>query len=173
MDRITLTRPLSRTAHATRVHAAGPLAAAAAALALRGYIAFVWLRFGVAKLRDGWLTSNPLEPLFTTIAAGQLPTTAPGYSWVAKMMVATHADAVLSVAIPFTEIAIGLAMLFNVRPRTAALVACALNVNLLLAGVASFSLDGRMIVLRLLLVALLTLAPAVSLHMLAGVVSGR
>ena len=142
----------------------GALAFALASLALRGYLASVWLRFGIAKLQDGWLSTNPLRPLFTSIAAGQLPTTAPGYASVARLMVATHADAVLSVAIPFAEIAIALALLFNVRPRTAALVACALNMNLLLAGVATFGLDGRMIVLQLLLVAALTLMPSALLH---------
>ncbi len=142
----------------------GALALTLASLGLRGYIALVWLRFGITKLQGGWLTTNPLKPLFTSIAAGQLPTTAPGYASVARLMVATHADALLSVAIPFAEIAIALALLFNVRPRTAALVACALNVNLLLAGVATFSLDGRMIVLQVLLVALLTLLPSALLH---------
>ncbi|MEO7457482.1 MAG: hypothetical protein ABIY52_14550 [Gemmatimonadaceae bacterium] len=144
----------------------GAVAASLAALLLRGYIAFVWVRFGVAKLQGGWLTTNPLKPLFTSIAAGQLPTTAPGYSSVAKLIIGTHADVLLSVAIPFTEIAIGLALLFNVRPRTAALVACALNANLLLAGVATMALDGRMIVLQLVLIALLTLWPGMSLHAL-------
>lgn len=161
MNRTSLAGSLPRFPRNEQLGAAAVLLAS---LALRGYIALVWLRFGIAKLQGGWLTTNPLKPLFTSIAAGQLPTTAPGYAHVAKLIVATHADALLSVAIPFAEIAIALAILFNVRPRTAALVACALNLNLLLAGVATFSLDGRMIVLQLVLVALLTLMPSALLH---------
>ncbi len=129
-----------------------------AALVLRVYLALVWLRFGVAKLEGGWLTTNPLKPLLTLIGAGQLPSTAAGYAPVARVMVATHADALLSVTIPLTEVAIGIALLAGWRVRTVALVACALNVNLLLSGVANWSLDGRMLVLQLLLVCVLTAA---------------
>jgi uncharacterized membrane protein YphA (DoxX/SURF4 family) len=128
-------------------------------IALRVYLALVWLRFGIAKLDGGWLTTNPLRPLLNTVAAGQLPTTAPGYSYVARALVSTHADALLSVLIPCTEIVIGLALLAGVRLRTVALIACALNANLLLAGIASLALDGRMIVLQIILVSLATLAP--------------
>ena len=164
MHRTSLASPLPRTMSGGH---AGTIIATLASLALRGYIAFVWLRFGVTKLQQGWLTTNPMKPLFTMIAAEQLPTTAPGYAWIAKAVVLTHADVLMSVAIPAVEIAIGLALLFNVRPRTAALVACVLNVNLLLAGVATFALDGRMIVLQLVLVALLTLVPGAGLHVLS------
>ena len=127
-------------------------------LSLRLYVGVVWLRFGIAKLTNGWLTSNPLRPLLTTIAAHQLPTTAPGYSFVAHTLVAIHADAFLSVAIPVTEILIALALLTGRSVRLMALVACALNANLLLAGVASVALDVRMIVLQLVLIALVTFA---------------
>ncbi|MEO8623209.1 MAG: hypothetical protein ABI625_19185 [bacterium] len=127
--------------------------------ALRAYLAFVWLRFGIMKLQGGWLTTNPLRPLLTLIAAGQLPTSASGYSFVARALVATHADVALSIIIPCTEIAVGLALLAGFRVRTAAAIACALNANLLLAGIASVSLDGRMIVLQIILISLATLAP--------------
>ena len=128
-----------------------------AAFALRAYLAFVWLRFGHAKLEGGWLTTNPLEPLLTMVGAGQLPSTMPGYAPVARMLVSLHGDAVLSIAIPFVEIAIALAFVSGVRMRTAALLACALNANLLMAGVASWSLDGRMMVLQVLLICAATL----------------
>lgn len=130
-----------------------------ATFALRAYVALVWIRFGLAKLQDGWLTTNPLRPLLATIGSGQLPTTAPGYAPMARLMVHLHIDAVLSVAIPIVEVAIAVALLSGRWVRTAALVACALNLNLLLAGVASWSLDGRMIVLQLIIVALATLMP--------------
>ena len=133
-----------------------------AAFALRAYLAFVWLRFGHAKLEGGWLTTNPLEPLLTMVGAGQLPSTMPGYAPVARMLVSLHGDAVLSIAIPFVEIAIALAFVSGVRMRTAALLACALNANLLMAGVASWSLDGRMVVLQLLLICAATLRPSVN-----------
>jgi uncharacterized membrane protein YphA (DoxX/SURF4 family) len=130
-----------------------------ALFALRAYLAFVWLRFGIMKVQGGWLTTNPLRPLLSLIAAGQLPTTVPGYSFVARALVATHTDALLSVIIPCTEIGVGLALLAGVRVRATAVIACALNVNLLLAGIASVSLDGRMIVLQVMLISLATLAP--------------
>ena len=163
MLRSSLAGPVTRDTGELHV-----VAAAIASLALRGYIAFVWLRFGIAKLQGGWLTTNPLKPLFTAVAAGQLPTTMPGYGAVAKVILATHADALLSVIVPFAEIAIGIALLFNIRPRTAALIACVMNVNLLMAGVASFALDGRMVVLQLILIALLTMVPGASLHVLTS-----
>ncbi len=129
----------------------------AASFALRGYLAIIWLRFGLAKLRDGWLTSNPLKPLLTLVGANLLPTTAPGYAPIARLIVSTHADALLAVAIPLTEIAIGAALVSGFRVRTTALIACALNVNLLLSGLASWSLDGRMLLLQAILIAALTL----------------
>jgi uncharacterized membrane protein YphA (DoxX/SURF4 family) len=141
-------------------------------VALRAYLASVWLRFAMMKLQGGWLTTNPLRPLLTSVGAGQIPTTAPGYGFVARMMVATHADALLSVLIPCTEVAIGVALLLGLAPRITALVATALNVNLLLAGIGTFALDGRMIIFQVILVALITLlAPASiveSLKLLAG-----
>ena len=129
-------------------------------VALRLYLAFIWLRFGIAKLAGGWLRTNPLRPLLTAVAGGQIPTTAPGYAWIARAIVGTHMDTVLSIAIPCTELAIAIALLTGLRLCTAALIACALNLNLLLAGVGSVALDGRMLVLQALLVAHATLVPS-------------
>jgi uncharacterized membrane protein YphA (DoxX/SURF4 family) len=130
-------------------------------LALRVYLASVWLRFAVMKLQSGWLTTNPLRPVLSAVAAGQIPTTVPGYTFVAKLIVATHFDAVLSVLIPCTELAIGIALLVGFAPRVTAVVATALNVNLLLAGIGTLVLDGRMILFQVILAALITLlAPA-------------
>src|SRR5438046_2067386 len=77
-------------------------------IALRLYIALVWLRFAATKFESGWLTTNPLRALLTSVAAGQLPTTVPGYHIIAQLLVITHADALLSVLIPFTELALGI-----------------------------------------------------------------
>ena len=126
-------------------------------VALRFYLASVWLRFSIMKFEAGWLTTNPLRPLLTSVAHGQLPTTVPGYHAIARLMVVTHADALLSVLIPCAELAVGLALLIGIAPRVTAFVAIALNLNLLLAGVGTMSLDGRMIVLQIILVALVTL----------------
>ena len=54
------------------------------------------------------MTSNPLHPLLSTIVAHQLPTTAPGYSLIANVLVTQHVDAVLSIAIPCAEVLIAL-----------------------------------------------------------------
>ena len=53
-------------------------------LALRVYLASVWLRFAMMKLQGGWLTTNPLRPVLSAVAAGQVPTTVHGYGFVAR-----------------------------------------------------------------------------------------
>jgi uncharacterized membrane protein YphA (DoxX/SURF4 family) len=157
MHTTTYEYPVYRGAHRLERLATIPV------VALRWYLAWVWLRFAIMKFETGWLTTNPLRPLLQTVAAGQIPTTMPGYELVARVLVATHADAVLSVLIPCAELGVGLALVIGVAPRITALIATGLNVNLLLAGIGTLALDGKMIVLQIILIAIVTLFAPTSL----------
>src|SRR4051794_15684449 len=115
MHSTTYEYPICRASHRLERLATIP------AVALRFYIASVWFRFALLKFQTGWLTTNPLRPLLTSVGAGQIPTTAPGYAFLARMMVASHADVLLSVLIPCMELAVAVAFVFGVAPRITAL----------------------------------------------------
>ena len=120
-------------------------------VAVRLYLGFVWLQFGVGKIQTGWLTRNPLGSLLDAVAAGHTPAPFPFYRPVARLLVETGMDSVLTVAIPLTEVTVGLAFVAGVLLVPAAVTAILLNVNLVLAGIASIHFDGRIIALQLLL----------------------
>lgn len=120
-------------------------------LVLRLYLASVWLQFGVSKMRGGWLDGDGLLGLLTAVAAGQTPAPFPFYARVAGLLVETGMHRVLSVGIPFAEVAVGLAFLTGVLLVPAAIGAILLNLNLVLSGVASIHFDGRIIALQVLL----------------------
>lgn len=120
-------------------------------LVLRLYLASVWLQFGIGKMRGGWLDGDGLHGLLSAVAAGQTPAPFPFYARVAQLLVDTGMDRVLSVAIPFAELAVGLAFLTGVLLVPAAIGAILLNANLILSGVASIHFDGRIIALQVLL----------------------
>jgi uncharacterized membrane protein YphA (DoxX/SURF4 family) len=122
-------------------------------LGLRIYLGMVWMNFGLGKIQAGWLTSNPLRPLLTAVAEGQTATPLDFYTRVAGLMVHTGADAVLSVLIPLAEVAVAISFLSGVLLVPAAIVAIGINVNLILAGIASVHFDGRIIVMQVLLLA--------------------
>lgn len=120
-------------------------------LALRLYLASVWLQFGIGKLRGGWLEGDGLHALLSAVAAGQTPAPFPFYARVAELLLATGMDRMLSVAIPLVEVGVALAFISGVALVPAAVVATLLNVNLVLSGVASIHFDGRIIALQVLL----------------------
>ena len=120
-------------------------------LVLRIYLASVWMQFGLAKLRGGWLRGDALESLLKAVAEGQTPAPFPFYGRVADILVATGMDAVLCILIPIAEVAVATAFLTGVVLVPAAIIAILLNTNLILAGVASIHFDGRIIALQLLL----------------------
>lgn len=120
-------------------------------LVLRLYLASVWLRFGMGKIRGGWLDGDGLQGLLGAVAAGQTPAPFPFYARVAELLVATGMDRVLSVGIPLVEVGVGLAFLTGVLLVPAAIGATLLNVNLVLSGVATLRFDGRIIALQVLL----------------------
>jgi uncharacterized membrane protein YphA (DoxX/SURF4 family) len=137
------------------------LALRAALLGVRLWLALVWWRFGTAKVRDGWLDgwlagqpiqhANPLRPLFQLIAAGQLVTPLGLYKPIAGLLLATHADALLAILIPLTEISLAIGFLVGAAPRWWASAGLFLNCNLMLAAVGSLSVDGPVMALELLL----------------------
>lgn len=145
MPRPRLLRPLARP---FRSRAAWPLW-----LAVRGYLAWVWLSFGTGKVRSGWLTRNPMEGLLEAVAAGHTRAPFGAFRPVARLLLDAGADPVLSVAIPLAEVALGLAFLAGAWVAAAAVAGTLLNLSLLLAGIASLALDGRIILLQLLLLA--------------------
>jgi uncharacterized membrane protein YphA (DoxX/SURF4 family) len=126
-------------------------AIAVAALLVRVYLAWLWFQFGITKLDAGWLTHDPVRGLLTLVAGGQTPMPIPGLSIVAGALLAVHADVLLSVILPFVELALAVSFLTGYYVRSAALVGIAVNASLILGGLASVSFDGRIIVLQALL----------------------
>lgn len=122
-------------------------------LVLRIYLASIWMQFGVAKLRGGWLKGDALEALLQAVADGQTPAPFPFYARVAEFLVATGLDGLVCILIPLAEVAVATAFLTGVMLVPAAICAILLNTNLILAGVASIHFDGRIIALQLLLLA--------------------
>lgn len=120
-------------------------------LVMRLYLASVWLQFGIAKIRGGWLAGEGLHGMLKAVAAGQTPAPFSFYERVAGMLVDTGMHHVLSVVIPLAEVAVGLAFALGVLLVPAAMGATLLNVNLVLSGVASIHFDGRIIALQILL----------------------
>lgn len=122
-------------------------------LVLRIYLASIWMQFGIAKLRGGWLRGDALEALLEAVAEGHTPAPFPFYARVADILVATGMDAVLCILIPLMEVAVASAFLTGVMLVPAAICAILLNLNLIFAGVASVNFDGRIIALQVLLLA--------------------
>lgn len=120
-------------------------------LALRLYLAQVWLQFGAGKIRGGWLRGDGLHDLLSAVAAGHTPAPFRFYERVADLLVSTGMDNVLSVLIPLLEVSVGVAFISGVLLVPAAVAATLLNVNLVLSGVASLRFDGRIIALQVLL----------------------
>jgi uncharacterized membrane protein YphA (DoxX/SURF4 family) len=120
-------------------------------LMLRLYLASIWMNFGVAKIRGGWLRGDALDALLQAVADGHTPTPFPFYNDVARVLVETGMAGVLSVLIPIAEVAVATAFLTGLMLVPAAICAILLNTNLILAGIASINFDGRIIALQVLL----------------------
>ena len=130
---------------------ASPLASPAW-LALRLYLGATWLRFGWSKVEAGWLISNPMRPLLEAIGSGGTAAPLPLYRSVAEQMLAVGLDRLLSVAIPLAELAFATAFFAGVLLVPAAIAACLMNLNLILSGIATWSFDGRVILMQLLII---------------------
>lgn len=140
--------------HRARAVARWPFSSRLAApfwLGLRIYLGSVWLQFGLSKLRAGWLTTNQMGDLLELIARGQTPTPVPQYRSVAELILALNVDRLVSIVIPVLEILFAAAFFAGVLLVPAAVGATLLNLNLILSGIATWSFDGRIIVLQILL----------------------
>lgn len=120
-------------------------------LALRVYLGGVWLQFGLAKLRGGWLAVDAMTPMLRAIAEGHTPAPFAFYREVARLLVEVGAGPVISATLPLAELAVAAAFLGGVWVVPAAMGAILLNTNLILSGIASWSFDGRIIALQLLM----------------------
>ncbi|HJU68288.1 MAG TPA: FAD-dependent oxidoreductase [Gemmatimonadaceae bacterium] len=129
-------------------------ATALLALAMRVYLAFVWIRFGLGKIETGWLTSNPLRPLVDLVAKGYTNALLPIYEPLARWALTLGIDSALSIAFPIIELTIALALITGVALRPMLLVATFINLNLVLSGLAPWTFDSRVIALQLLLLAM-------------------
>ncbi|HVE79572.1 MAG TPA: hypothetical protein VNA89_11945, partial [Gemmatimonadaceae bacterium] len=123
------------------------------AVAVRAYLAYVWLRFGLGKIETGWLTSNPLRPLVRLVADGQSHAWLAVYEPLARWVLDAGADRLLAAAFPLAELAIAAALATGVLVRPAAALATLINLNLVLAGLSPWRFDGRIIALQLALLA--------------------
>lgn len=122
--------------------------------ALRCLLAGVWLRYGIGKIESGWLTSNPLKPLVELVANGYTNAWLPLYEPLSRWALELGLDRFLAVAFPLTELAIAGALLSGVFFRPALLLAAFINLNLILSGLAPWQIDGRIILVELLTLAL-------------------
>jgi uncharacterized membrane protein YphA (DoxX/SURF4 family) len=120
-------------------------------LMLRIYLASIWMQFGIAKIRGGWLRDDGLSALMEAVAEGHTPAPFPFYEGIAGFLVETGLAGLLSLLIPLAEVAIATAFLSGVMLVPAAVCAILINLNLILAGIASINFDGRIIALQVLL----------------------
>ena len=120
-------------------------------LALRLYLGWIWLQFGIDKLQAGWLTKDAIGPLLKLGAEGTLPLPIPIYGRVAALLLDLGVTPLISFAMPLLELAVALAFLSGVLVAPAAIGATLLNINIILSGIGQLAFDGRMIALQLLL----------------------
>ena len=121
-------------------------------LALRLYLGWTWLQFGIDKLQAGWLTKDAIGPMLKLGAEGTLPLPLPIYGQLAAFLLDLGVTPLISFAVPLLELAVGLAFLSGVLIVPAAIGAIVLNLNIILSGIGQFAFDGRIITLQLLLI---------------------
>jgi thiosulfate dehydrogenase [quinone] large subunit len=121
-------------------------------LALRLYLGWVWLQFGVDKLQAGWLTKDAIGPMLKLGVDGTLPLPVPMYSRVAALLLDLGVTPIISFTMPFVELAVGVAFLSGVLVIPAAIGAILLNLNIILSGIGQIAFDGRIIALQVLLI---------------------
>jgi thiosulfate dehydrogenase [quinone] large subunit len=137
-------------------------------LAVRLYLAYTWFTMGLDKLSSGFLTGDPIGDILKLTGSGVLPVPLEAFRPVAQLLVDLGVTPLLSYSMPFLEMAIALAFISGILIVPAALGAIFLNANFLLSGIAIVALDGRFIVLQLLLILAWQVAGYIGLE--AGVV---
>lgn len=120
-------------------------------LAVRLYLGYVWFTMGYDKLSAGFLTGDPIGDILKLTGSGVLAVPFEAFRPVAQLLVELGITPLLSHSMPFLEMAVALAFISGILIVPAALGAIFLNVNFLLSGIGIAALDGRCIVLQLLL----------------------
>ncbi len=122
-------------------------------LAVRLYLGYMWLMMGWQKIGAGFLTSDPIGPILQLGADGTLAVPLELWRPIAGLLVASGLTPLISWSMPFMEMAVALAFVSGVLVVPAAIGATLLNVIFVLSGIGQIELDGRFIVLQLLMLA--------------------
>ncbi len=121
-------------------------------LALRLYLAYMWIQFGTQKIGVGFLTGDPIGDMLKLVGNGTLAVPFEFYRPVARLLVDSGLTTLLSFSMPFLEIAVALSFATGLLVVPAAIGATLLNINFILSGIGQVSFDGRFIALQLLLI---------------------
>jgi len=119
-------------------------------LALRLYIAWIWVQMSLSKFEAGWLSSDPVGQMFHVIAKGTLPVPLPFYRGVAQALLDAGVSPLLSHSMPFLELAVALSLISGVLVPAAAVGAILLNINIILSGMGSPAFDDPIITAEIL-----------------------
>jgi thiosulfate dehydrogenase (quinone) large subunit len=136
-------------------------------LALRLYIGWIWLQFGIRKIETGWLTSDPMGGVLKQIAKGNLPVPWAPFRDFAAFLVDAGLTPYLSMSMPFMEIAVALAFLSGILVVPAAIGGALLLLNFILSGIGTLAFDGRLLLGHLLLVLAFRVAGLIGFERLA------
>ena len=136
-------------------------------LAVRLYLGYMWVLMGIGKIQAGFLTGDPIGPILELNANGTLPVPLELWRPVAGFLVDLGVTPLISLSMPFLEIAVALAFISGVLVAPAAIGATLLNVIFILAGIGQIQLDGRFIALQLLLVLAFKVAGTIGVEKLA------
>jgi thiosulfate dehydrogenase [quinone] large subunit len=136
-------------------------------LALRLYIGWIWLQFGIRKIETGWLTSDPMGGVLRQIAKGNLPVPWAPFRDFAAFLVDAGLTPYLSMSMPFMELAVGLAFLSGILVAPAAFGGALLLLNFILSGIGTLAFDGRLLLGHLLLLLAFRVAGLIGFERLA------
>ena len=121
-------------------------------LALRLYIGWIWLQFGIRKIETGWLTSDPMGSVLAQIAKGNLKVPWAPFRDFATFLVDNGLTPLLSHSMPFMELAVALAFISGILVVPAAIGGSILLTNFILSGIGTLAFDGRILMAHVLLV---------------------
>jgi thiosulfate dehydrogenase (quinone) large subunit len=136
-------------------------------LALRLYIGWIWMQFGIRKLETGWLTSDPMGGVLAQIAKGNIAVPWAPFKDFAAFLVDAGLTPYLSMSMPFMEIAVALAFFSGILVVPAALGGALLLTNFILSGIGTLAFDGRLLLGHLLLVLAFRIAGLIGFERLA------
>lgn len=136
-------------------------------LAVRLYIGFIWLQFGIRKLETGWLTSDPMGGVLKHIANGTLQVPWAPFKGFATFLVDAGLTPYLSMSMPFMEIAVALAFFSGILVLPAAVGGAILLTNFILSGIGTMAFDGRLLLGHLLLILAFRVAGLIGFERLA------